>query len=379
MPLAIKSSIFLILILTASIVPFLPYVVQTSSIDNIRGVQNETAGSTADRSLIVKLLADNLENRLNKSAAILEITSRLRDVKNVPYANSIDSTLHGIPKDLDIPKRNIAQHILAADKDFQLIFFLMPNGDMYIQEPYSRQENLTRNNFAFRDYHKGAVSSGDTYLGNIVISASSGLPQVNIAVPIYSDGNNSNISNETSSSLSGIWAAGLNLTRFSESLQSLNLANSGQRVVYVDQQGQKIADSDKQSLFNGNQNELFANLQSFKNVVKGQSGSIIEAINGTKTLVFYEPVKFHSTTWAALLLQPYYSSSNNNTMTLGSSANATIVPAEAAVVFEANSKPHGLTYGEWTARWWQWAYSIPKHVHPAYDDTGKYCALANFF
>jgi hypothetical protein len=62
MPLAIKSSIFLILILTASIVPFLPYVVQASSIDNIRGVQNGTAESTADRSLIVKLSADNLEN-----------------------------------------------------------------------------------------------------------------------------------------------------------------------------------------------------------------------------------------------------------------------------------------------------------------------------
>jgi len=35
--------------------------------------------------------------------------------------------------------------------------------------------------------------------------------------------------------------------------------------------------------------------------------------------------------------------------------------------------PYGLTYGEWTARWWQWAYSIPRDVHPAYDDTGKYC------
>jgi hypothetical protein len=74
---AIKSSIFLILILTASIVSFLPYVVQASSIDDIRGVQNGTAGNTADKSLIIKLLADNLENRLNKSAAILEITVRL--------------------------------------------------------------------------------------------------------------------------------------------------------------------------------------------------------------------------------------------------------------------------------------------------------------
>jgi hypothetical protein len=93
-----------------------------SSIDSIRGVQNGTAGIAADKSLIVKLLADNLENRLNKSAAILEITSRLRDVKIVPYTDSVDRTLHGIPKDLDIPKRNIAQHILAADKDLEVIY-----------------------------------------------------------------------------------------------------------------------------------------------------------------------------------------------------------------------------------------------------------------
>ena len=43
-------------------------------------------------------------------------------------------------------------------------------------------------------------------------------------------------------------------------------------------------------------------------------------------------------------------------------------------VFQPNSKPYNLTYGEWTARWWQWAYSIPKGVNPAYDDTGNYCS-----
>jgi hypothetical protein len=42
-------------------------------------------------------------------------------------------------------------------------------------------------------------------------------------------------------------------------------------------------------------------------------------------------------------------------------------------ILQADSKPYGLTYGEWTARWWQWAYSIPKDVNPAYDDTGRYC------
>ena len=267
-------------------------------------VLNKTAESTipADRSLLVKLLADDLENRLNKSAAILEITGELPQVKNASYASSISSELHGIPKALDIIKRKIAHDILASDKDLQLIFFLMPNGDMYMEEPYSRQENLTGNNFAFRDYYKGAISTGDTYLGDVVISASSGLTQSNIAVPLYSSAidNNGNRNNMT---LLGIWSGGLNLTEFSESLQSLNLTN-GERIVYVDQNGQKIADSNKQS-FRTNHNESFANLQAFHNALREQkSGSVVEMMNGTIILVFYEPVQFHSTTWAVLLLKP---------------------------------------------------------------------------
>ena len=271
------------------------------------GIQNKTAESTipADRSLLVKLLADNLENRLNKSAAILEITGELPQVKNASYASSISSELHGIPKDLDIAKRKVAHDILASDKDLQVIFFLMPNGDMYMEEPYSRQQNLTGNNFAYRDYYKGAVSTGDTYLGNVVISTSSGLPQSNIAVPLYSSAidNNGNRSNSNNMTLLGLWSGGLNLTEFSETLQSLNLTD-GERIVYVDQNGQKVADSNKQ-LFRTNQNESFANLQAFNNALQEQKpGSVMEMINGTRMLVFYEPVQFHSTTWAVLLLKP---------------------------------------------------------------------------
>jgi hypothetical protein len=272
------------------------------------GIQNETAESTipADRSLLLKLLADNLENRLNKSAAILEVTGQLQQVKNVSYASSISSELHGIPKDLDNAKRKVAHDILASDKDLQVIFFLMPNGDVYMLEPYSRQLNQTGNNFAYRDYYKGAVSTGDTYLGNVVISTSSGLPQSNIAVPLYSsaidnNGNRNNTSNNMT--LLGLWSGGLNLTEFSKTLQSLNLTN-GERIVYADQNGQKVADSSKQS-FRTDQNESFASLQAFNNALQEQKpGSVMEMINGTRMLVFYEPVQFHSTTVAVLLLKP---------------------------------------------------------------------------
>ena len=271
------------------------------------GIQNKTAESTipADRSLLLKLLAENLENRLNKSAAILETTGELPQVKNASYASSISSELHGIPKDLDNAKRKVAHDILASDKDLQVIFFLMPNGDMYMEEPYSRQQNLTGNNFAYRDYYKGAVSTGDTYLGNVVISTSSGLPQSNIAVPSYSSAsdNNGKRSNSNNMTLLGMWSGGLNLPVFSEILQSLNLTYE-ERIVYVDQNGQKVADSNKQS-FRTDQNESFANMQAFNNALQEQKpGSVMEMINGTRMLVFYEPVQFHSTTWAVLLLTP---------------------------------------------------------------------------
>jgi hypothetical protein len=97
------------------------------------------------------------------------------------------------------------------------------------------------------------------------------------------------VNNET---LLGIWSGGLNLPVFSETLESLNLTNR-ERVVYVDQNGQKVADSNKQS-FRTNQNESFAGLQAFYNALRElKSGSVMEMINGTRMLVFYEPVQFH--------------------------------------------------------------------------------------
>ena len=38
------------------------------------------------------------------------------------------------------------------------------------------------------------------------------------------------------------------------------------------------------------------------------------------------------------------------------------------------SKPYGLTYGEWSARWWQWIESIPAATNPNFDTTGADCA-----
>jgi hypothetical protein len=36
-------------------------------------------------------------------------------------------------------------------------------------------------------------------------------------------------------------------------------------------------------------------------------------------------------------------------------------------VFPVNSKPHGLSYGEWSARQWQWEFSLPLDANPLAD------------
>jgi Cache domain len=250
------------------------------------------------RTTITNLLSNNLQNRLQEAGAVLEITSKLPQVNNTSFAHLLNqtlTTLHGIPKDADIQKRRIAQDILFNYKDIQIIFFVMPNGDVYFEEPYSRQQNLTTTNLAYREHIQGAIKTHNTHLGNVVTSASSGQRQAVIAVPIYSGKDNS--------TLIGIWAGGIDFHVINIELQSLNLP-AGERAVYVDHNGQKIADSDVKS---SNKPESFANLQSFKNAINGKSGSNIEDItNGTTTskmLVDYDPVKAFQNMWAVLLIQ----------------------------------------------------------------------------
>ncbi len=43
-------------------------------------------------------------------------------------------------------------------------------------------------------------------------------------------------------------------------------------------------------------------------------------------------------------------------------------------ILPPDSKPYGLTYGEWSAKWWQWALSIPTPDNSLVDDDGHNAA-----
>ncbi len=53
---------------------------------------------------------------------------------------------------------------------------------------------------------------------------------------------------------------------------------------------------------------------------------------------------------------------------LAQAANSGVAPP--------NSRPYGLSYAAWGARWWQWSYSIPLGVNTsANDPTGAQCGI----
>lgn len=257
--------------------------------------------------IIAKVLADNLGNQLNKSAAIMEFTGTLPEVKKIPFADSINSTLHGISGDKDIEKRLVARTILSKYPEFETILFLLPNGDMYALEPYAQQLNLTKNNYAFRDYYKGATSTHKTYLGEVVLSHATGHKVGVIAVPVYlSSTSNNNTSNANVSRLVGIWAGALDLNQFNKLLTTLDMYNN-YRIVYLDQHGNEVADSgvkQQQQLQSSSTITHYTDLLSFKNALAGKAGINVETINGTKTVVSYSPANAVQAKWVVLVEQP---------------------------------------------------------------------------
>jgi hypothetical protein len=44
-------------------------------------------------------------------------------------------------------------------------------------------------------------------------------------------------------------------------------------------------------------------------------------------------------------------------------------------IYPQDSKPFGLTFSEWSAKWWQWLLSISKPLNPAMDSSGENASI----
>jgi len=54
-----------------------------------------------------------------------------------------------------------------------------------------------------------------------------------------------------------------------------------------------------------------------------------------------------------------------------------MMPIESIEFHSPDSKPYGLTYGQWTVKWWRWALSVHKDRNPIVDISGANASILN--
>ena len=248
-------------------------------------IDAEKKDTVAKFSNRVTLLVKNTETRLDSAINLIEVTRNLPIVKNINYSSYISEEYKGIPDNFDLKKRTLAKQILKTYPEFEFITFHMPNGDFYMMEPYSDQLNITRLNFADRDWYKGVMATEDTYVSEVYNSTTLKRNVVAIRTPVFDD-------NDT---LIGIWGGSLKLQFLRESIEDLILEKNS-RVIFYDQYGKKILDTDTT-----NKSESFS-YHFIDDALSGQKGTVL--VNDL--IVAYSPISVGPVNWGLIILQPQH-------------------------------------------------------------------------
>jgi|GEM_PF-3233706 len=236
-------------------------------------------------------LVSNFETDLFDTISLLEITAKESSVLNIPFSDQISPTFHGIMEEQDLEKRTIAKTILLNKENLDAVFFTMPNGYMYLVEPYQYQADLVTNNFAHRDWYIGVTNTKSTYISEVF--QPQGKKEITIAIvtPVKSE----------SSEIIGIWGGLVNLGSWEKRFNEIDFVKDANAII-VDHKGNRVIDS-KQSSFNVIESHLY--LQSVRNALAENSGIMVETVNGVKSLVVYTPITVGTHTWAAIITEPY--------------------------------------------------------------------------
>src|SRR5215207_7201486 len=244
-----------------------------------------------------------LESKVTKLSTTLQIASNLPQILQPPDINLIDSKINGIPEDADIEKRKIVKILLDQFNEFSSIVFLLNNGDVYFDEPFERQLNLTTNNLSFRDYYQVVNQTEKTYLSDAIISKSSGRNLAVIATPVINKEND----------MIGILYGTINFNNYDQFLQSLNLQNNT-RLVLIDKNGVKMGDSNENETSISKESfekKQFSNLTSVKLALEGKSGSIVEKFDGKQSQITFLPYDLFQNKKILLLIQDCNSNEGN--------------------------------------------------------------------
>ena len=260
-------------------------------------VERATSDVVNSKALKLDMMVDGLELRLEDAVKMLKLAATQEEVKNVLFANSVSEKFMGIPPDVDPEKRQAAENTRITYQDFDTVAFLLPNGDVYLVQPYEAQKNLPRLNFAFREYYQGVIANGDTYIGEAVVSAATGHRVVPIAIAVYSDNLSSN------RTLAGILVGALNMNVVTADLRA-DPFGVNEDILITDHKGNIVADSTERGE-TSNKLESLLYVNDVSKALQGSSGSGVQTINGVDMFITYKSIRASTNYWAAIIIQPH--------------------------------------------------------------------------
>ncbi len=236
-------------------------------------------------------LVSRFETNLLDTISLIEITANQDSVTSPPNASLISTHLHGIGETDEMGKRSVAKKILYNKNDIDTVFYVLPNGDMYMIEPYQRQLDVTSTNFAFRDWYVGLMKTNKTYVSELFSPQGKNYNTIGIVTPVKS----------TSGEFLGIWGALINLDDWTGSFLDIKL-NKNERVFLVDHKGNIIIDSENRSYTTV---QSLLNLKSVNEVLGRKSGSLIEKIDNTEMFVIFRPIAVGNHSWGIIVVEPH--------------------------------------------------------------------------
>ncbi|WP_268541365.1 sensor histidine kinase [Candidatus Nitrosotenuis cloacae] len=289
----ITVTLMVLVTTTASIVGILCFYTN----NEIQRLNNDTVETKIHE---VTAMSSRFALRLQYVTGMMEVISHNTTMADPPtYSNLISDQLKGIPEDADSEKRNIAKILLYKKFDLDYVFYVVPNGDIYFVEPFSSQLNVLQLNLSFRDWYRGAVDTGTTYVSEVYTSSNKQHNVISVVVPIYDD----------EKSLNGIFGGTLNLGAVQRAFSMLDL-RPNEYMLITDHNHNVVVDS--------RQPESGVEIRRFQLTVPDSSSKtdtnvMTTVIDGKEVLVISREMHVGTHTWSFLSIQPIadaYASSN---------------------------------------------------------------------
>ena len=211
----ILTTVFAILLVGTT----LRYVLEKTTMDNWKKRQE----------FVTLEFAPQCDFEIQQAQRDLEFVSKLDAFSKLSHIDQIDPSIKGIPKNVEVEKRNIFRDLMALGERFSSLIILTPDANLYFVHPFKTQIKVKRLNFADRAYFKEAVRTKKPVISDSFVSAA-GNPLVIIAVPVL----------DKAGDITAVIGGGVHLTDLSQLVDKKRIGNFDLGFI-VDKKGHLIA------------------------------------------------------------------------------------------------------------------------------------------